>query len=79
MCAALTVTALMQWDIDLYQPQELSDHAYRITWEPMSSGMYYRAYTPGGRLIDAGGGVAGHRRCRETCDAHLAGSRRALL
>lgn len=79
MCATADPAAQMNWDTDPYQPQELSDHAYRITWERMSCGLYYRAYTPGGRLIDAGGGSDGHQRCRDACELHLAGSRRALL
>lgn len=79
MSAPVHSAAQMSWETDLYQPQELSDHAYRITWEPMSCGMYYRAYTPGGRLIDAGGGPIGHKRCREACEAHLGNSRRGLL
>lgn len=79
MCALSPATPLMSWDADPYQPQELSDHAYLITWERMSTDLYYRAYTPGGRLLDAGGGQAGHARCREACEVHLAGSRRAGL
>ncbi len=68
----------MCWDRDAYLPQELSDHAYLITWEQMSSGRYYRAYTPGGRLLDCGGGEKGLDRCRRACEQHLASGRRAI-
>lgn len=67
----------MAWEADRYLPQELSDQAYLIKWERMSTGMYYRAYTPGGRILDAGGGQAGHKRCRQACELHLVSGRRA--
>lgn len=69
----------MAWHRDQYVEQELSDQAYLIKWSRMSTGMYYRAYTPGGRILDAGGGEAGHRRCRQACELHFWSGRRAAF
>lgn len=63
---------MLHWFPEATDNSAVCDEGYRITWQPMSRGVWCNAFSPRGVAL-ASGRLA---RCLDACEKHIAGETR---